>query len=315
MIRVVLAPAPLAAAYDGLLTNLRLGTHYAVETATNAGPVAAIPPLAPLTLAYAPIAPRMLAVLAGVAAMFVCAWLAGRIRGMAAGAVALVIAAVLPSMWDTSLSVVLAGLGLVAAVTLLDGRHVTARRALWAGIVLGLAVLARTEVLLVLPLVLGWTWQRGTSSHRVAVAGIASLLTVAPWWVFIHGRTGSLLPAPTAAAFLNDPVGVGSARSASGWIGGLMAIGVAVVLARGTRLWREWWVLWAVPGVALLLALTDLPDRDPLSWSAPMLISLIGAGVAERLHDDHPAFGTPPRARTGSIVGPLPSRGANGERW
>jgi len=310
-----MAPAPLAPVYEGLLTNLRHGTHYALDSATNGGPVATIPPLSPLSIAYIPIAPQELALIAGLAAMVVCAWLAGRIRGATAGAVALVIAAMLPSMWDTSLSVVLAGACLVVAVALLDGRRMTASRALWAGIVLGLAVLARTDVLLVVPLLLGWSRYRGTSPLRIGVAGIAGALINAPWWLFIHNRTGSWLPAPTVSVFLNDPLAIGHFRSASGWIGGLLAIGVAVALARGTQLWLEWWVLWTVPGVALLLALTDLPNRDPLSWSAPMLVSLIGAGVAERLHDEHQAFGAPPRRRAGAMVGPLPTRGANGDRW
>jgi hypothetical protein len=314
VIRMVMAPAPLAPAYDGLVTNLRLGTHYALDSVTNAGPIAAIPPLSPLTIAYMPIAPQELAVIAGIAAMGLSGWLAGRIRGMTAGGAALVIAVILPSMWDTSLAVVLAGACLLVAVALLDGRRTSPARALWAGAALGLAILARTEVVLVVPLILAWSRDRGMPGLRVLVTGIAALLTTAPWWVFVHDRTGSLLPTPTIASFLNDPLGIGHSRSASGWIGGVLAIGVAIALTRGTRLWRQWWVLWAVPGVALLLALTDLPSRDPLSWSAPMLVSLIGAGVAERLHDDHQAFGVPSPRRAGSMVGPLPTRGSSGTR-
>jgi len=301
-IRLILAPRALAAVYDPLLMNLRLGTHYSLELATNLGAPASLPPLAPVTIAYLPLAPRLLLVIAGLATMVVCGQVGNRLGGVWAGVMTLAIAAVLPSMWDAPLSAVLAGLCLIAAVALVDGRRATTTRVVCGGLAMGMAVLARPETVLVLPMLVLWSWDRGAAPRRLWQMSATALVTMAPWWVWIHQEVGGFLPTSSLASFLNDPVQVDRHAPVLAGLVAVVAIGVAVSQGRRARLWRDWWILLVVPLLSLALAATDLPGRDPLGWSAPLVVVVLGVGLASWL-DPPPE---PERKRNGSVTGPLP---------
>lgn len=302
-LRLVLAPPALSAAYDGLLANLRHGTSYAVGLATAAGFPVSTPPLAPLTVAYVPVAARELTVIFGLITLVACGRLGMRLRGLWAGGLALTIGAVLPAMWDVPLPVILAGLALIGAVMMADGAEITRTRAVWAGVLLGLAVLARPETAVVVGLVVVWSWDRGTRRRHLVAMGAVAVATAAPWWVWLHGQFGGFLPAEGLGAFMNDPL---SANRHAPLLTACLAgatLGVAMALARRRQLWRDWWILWAVPLMAMLLDVLEVQYRDPLSWSAPLAVALLAAGLAQSLGR---ARSEPARRRGGAVTGPLP---------
>ena len=302
VVRLALAPRALALPYEPLLVNLRLGTRFTQDVVTSAGAPAPSPPLSPLIIAYVPLSPRLLLVLAGLATMTICGFLGARIAGVRAGLVVLVLAALVPSMWDAPLAVVVAGLCLTTAVMLVDGDRTSSSRVAWGGIVLGLAVLSRPETLLVLPLVLVWSWDRGMAPRQLWTMALAAVATMAPWWVWIHQQTGGVLPATTLATFLNDPVSVSRHARSLSWLVAVVVLAAALGLSARRRLWRDWWILWALPVVSLVLATSDLPARDPLGWAAPLAVTLLGVCVAQVFIPQTDVE----QRRKGAMTGPLP---------
>ena len=295
--RFLAAPAALLPFYDPLITNLRLGTQFSFDSVTNLGPPATVPPMAPLAVAFVPLAPQALLMVTGVTVMVVCGQLGRRLGGPWGRAATLVVAALLPSMWLAPLTVALAGFGLVAAVSLLvedpveraltdvgptrgnrTGRNrVTGVRALWAGAFLGFAVMARPETALVVPLVIVWAWDRGTAPTRLLQMAAAAAVTVAPWWIWVHEQVGGVLPASSLASFLNDPSRGGRTVGLTGWLIPLAVLSATFITSRRAGLLQDCWILIAVPVLGLLLAFTDLPARDPLGWSAPLLAVAAGS--------------------------------------
>ncbi len=161
---------------------------------------------------------RLVTVLCGIATIVVIGLLARRIGGDRVGLVAAAIAAVYPNLWmndglvmSESVSVLVVSLALWAAHRLLAevgaddapstdgvGPHVSraaTSAALVAGVLAGLAALARSELALLTPAVMvlvavrllrgrpaGAPW--GRSLLIPLMVGLSSLLTVAPWVVF-----------------------------------------------------------------------------------------------------------------------------------
>jgi 4-amino-4-deoxy-L-arabinose transferase-like glycosyltransferase len=128
----------------------------------------------------------------------VTVWAIGRFgRGLAgrtAGLVAAAIAAVYPNMWITDGLVMSESVSILCVVLVLWTAHVAAasdrtRAPVVAGVTLGLAMLARSELLLMAPLVLVWlaiARRRSALPARraILVAGALTMLTVSPWVLF-----------------------------------------------------------------------------------------------------------------------------------
>jgi hypothetical protein len=143
----------------------------------------------------------------GIAAALVTAWLAGRLALAWAGRhevallASVLVALAGPMVWGalSGMEVALAAL-LVTAALLLHTRG----RAWAGGIVLGLAVLARPEAVLLLPLF----WLAGPLSGRRALAwGLPVAACLAPWVAFNLVTAGSPLPATAAAKVEGGLVG------------------------------------------------------------------------------------------------------------
>lgn len=299
-VRLGLAPRALPVALEPLLMNLRLGRRFTLDLLTNAGAAAPTPPLSPLIIAYVPLPATVVLLFAGLATVVVCGRLGRHLGGRWTGVVVMAIAALLPSMWNAPLPIVLAGLCLIGAVMLVDGARTTSSRAVWGGVIFGLAVTARPETLLVLPLVLLWSWDRGSTPGQLGLIGGAALATVSPWWVWIHQQAGGLVPATTVATFLNDAASAARNGQILGSVAGVVALAVAIGLS-GRRIRREWWILWVVPIVSVLLSTSDLPARDALGWSAPLAAVLCGVAVAQRMGVYVPPLPRRPRPAVGPI--------------
>lgn len=289
-VRVVAAPRPLAAAYDPLITNLRLGTGYSAAP-PGAVPAGEFPPLATGVAAYFPYGPKLALFAASLATVAVVAWLAERWWGRRASLCAAGFAAVLPAMWDQQLPVTLAQLFLVIGVAVADPVRANPRRAALAGFTVGLAVLARPDALIAAAVVLAWI---AVVARRRASLVFCFLfvfvVTVAPWCNFVWSQFGLPWPMATLAATLNDPTATSRLPGIVGFAVGIVVL-LGVVVARrrerGTTA-AVWFPLLLLPVACLLLSFTDFPARDPLSWSAPMAALALGYGLAAFLGERFP---------------------------
>ena len=146
----------------------------------------------------------VLLVLADTATIVVLSWIAYRLAGRVAAVVAAALWAISPvaiSMafggLETSLAI-LCELGLVAA-WIWAGDHSTNRRWVVAGIIAGLAILARVDaVLLVAVLSVLQIW-RGDRRMLVPFA-VAAITVVAPWVIWCTVMLGTPLPTSGTAA-------------------------------------------------------------------------------------------------------------------
>jgi hypothetical protein len=140
----------------------------------------------------------------------VLAWVAYRFAGRIAAVTAAALWAISPvaiSMAVGGLETSLAILGAVALVAAWMWANDTAstRRAVVAGVVAGLAVLARIDVLLLVAL-LG-TLQLWRGPRRLLVPGaIAGAVVVAPWWIWCTLQFGTPVPTSGAAAHRLAPL-------------------------------------------------------------------------------------------------------------
>jgi hypothetical protein len=186
----------------------------------------------------------------GLAAALTTAWLAGRLaetwtESRELGLLASVLTALAgPMVWGalSGMEVSLAAL-LVCASLLFN-----ARGSPWAAAgALGLAVLARPEAVLLLPLF--WlsgrlTWRRGMSWLAPVAAGLG------PWVVFNWATTGTPLPATAAAKIEGGLVGL---------LAGVREPAATMLFARPWQFASEWtrW-LWQVDALVPILLLPGL---------------------------------------------------------
>jgi hypothetical protein len=191
-----------------------------------------------------------LAKVLGLVAALTTAWLAGRLAELWTGRRELgLLASVLtalagPMVWGalSGMEVSLAAL-LVSASLLLHARGSPR----WAAGALGLAVLARPEAVLLLPLFClsgPLTWRRGVTW----LAPVAACL--GPWVVFNWATTGTPLPAPAAAKIEGGLVGL---------LSGVREPVGTMLLARPWQFASEWtrW-LWQVDALVPILLLPGL---------------------------------------------------------
>ncbi|HUF83118.1 MAG TPA: glycosyltransferase family 39 protein [Acidimicrobiia bacterium] len=164
------------------------------------------PPLTVLTLAPvarlsdgSEIAMRLTVALAGVAVVALVGLLGREVAGARAALVAAALAALYPNLWmndgllmaETFAALTVAGT-LLATVLLI--RDPSWRHALGAGVGCGLAMLARGELALLIPLVVlpGVALLRGASREtRLRLAGVivgAAVLVISPWVVYNLSR-------------------------------------------------------------------------------------------------------------------------------
>jgi hypothetical protein len=221
---------------------------------------------------------------AGVAAALGAAWLARRLTLAWTADAALGLTAALVTAWSapmvwgalSGMEVTLAALLVTAALV----AHVEGRAAPSAALV-GLAVLARPESVLLVPLL----WLAGplTARRSATALGIPALLLL-PWVAFNLRTSGTPLPTTAAAKIEGGLLGLleGARESAAmtflsrpwqferEWIGWLLSVNVLlpVLLLPGLWvLWRRGGRAWALPASALVvhpLAMALLaPYRGP----------------------------------------------------
>lgn len=168
-------------------------------------PVADHPPLTSIVVAPANLlidgsfVQRLEMAVVGAAAVAMIGLLARHVAGDRAGLLAAGLAAVYPNLWMNDVVVMAEALTalLVAAVLLATYRYRdrpdVARAAIVGGLI-GLAALARSEQVLLLPVIVAPVMltvrdQRvGVRLARIGVAGVALLAVVAPWVVFNTAR-------------------------------------------------------------------------------------------------------------------------------
>lgn len=137
---------------------------------------------------------RAITVLCGVATVAVVGLIARRVAGDHAGLLAAAIAALYPNLWindglvmSESVSSLLVALTMLALLRWIDGPNV--RSAAWCGVLIGLASLARSELLLLAPLavvlmlIVGRRDERSLGRHAIAVLAITAAV-IAPWTAF-----------------------------------------------------------------------------------------------------------------------------------
>jgi Dolichyl-phosphate-mannose-protein mannosyltransferase len=203
------APNELAisdALYYHLQGNLLAGGHFFLEpfgaTFSNVHvPSAVHPPLFSMLLGVASLvgadsvrAHEIVGCIIGAGTVAVIGLCARRVIGSRGGLIAAALAGVSPALWvSDGLVVSESAFALMSALVLLTSyRFIDApstKRALLVGGAVGLAALTRAEALLllpvlVLPLALGAkTVDRSTRLRLAAVAGIATIVLIAPWVV------------------------------------------------------------------------------------------------------------------------------------
>lgn len=144
---------------------------------------------------------RLVTVAAGVALVWVLGRFTDELAGRTAGIAAALIAALYPNLWmndglvmSESISTLLVAVSLWLAWRAVQREDPVAfrRAVLWLGGVLGLAVLARSELALFVPLVLVWmvlARRRATLPWRPALlALVTAAVVVSPWVVFNVAR-------------------------------------------------------------------------------------------------------------------------------
>lgn len=186
----------------------------------------------------------------GLAATVVTAWLAGRLAEVWTGSRELgLLAAVLtvlagPMVWGalSGMEVSLAALLVCATLLLNAGEHSWA-----AAAALGLAVLARPEALLLLPLF----WLSGPLTWRRALTWLVPVVAcLAPWVIFNWATTGTPLPATAAAKIEGGLVGL---------LRGIREPVTTMLFTRPRQFAWEWirW-LWRVDALLPILLLPGL---------------------------------------------------------
>jgi len=207
---------------------------------------------------------------AGVAAALGAAWLARRLCLTWTGDTALGLTAALVTAWSapmvwgalSGMEVTLAALLVTAAFA----AHAAGRLPIAAALA-GLAVLARPESVLLVPLL----WLAGplTARRSAIVWGLPAVILL-PWVAFNVRTAGTLLPAPAAAKIEGGLLGLFSGARESA---------VTTFLSRPWQFEREW-IAW-LASVNVLLPVLLLPGlwvlwrRGGRAWALPASILLL----------------------------------------
>jgi hypothetical protein len=131
-----------------------------------------------------------------------------------------------------------------------------------AGVLAGLAVLARIDLALLVAMVGGWELARGQRG-KALVAAAAGAVTVAPWWAYEIARFGTVVPASGEAVRAQVAVHRALYLTTPRQIGWAFGTVLEAPLARVVDL-REWFFhhgALAAVGTALLVALVALGVR------------------------------------------------------
>ena len=170
---------------------------YGVREAAEHGPLTSIV-LAPVSWgSHIVFQQRFATATLGVATVALIGILGRRIGGHRVGLVAAGIAAAYPNLWindglvmSESLGALLVTVILLAMLAMLD--HPTVRRAAGVGVLFGLAVLTRSELILALPIaaLVIWRWisPRREVVRLVAAMGAATVVVLAPWVIYNLSR-------------------------------------------------------------------------------------------------------------------------------
>jgi hypothetical protein len=207
---------------------------------------------------------------AGIAAALGAAWLARRLAVAWTGDMALGLTAALVTAWSSpmvwgalsGMEVTLAALLVTAALVAHTAGRVEASAAL-----LGLAVLARPESVLLVPLL----WLAGplTVKRSATMWGFPAAVLL-PWMVFNMRTAGTPLPATAAAKIEGGLVGL---------LAGARESAVTSFLSRPWQFEREW-IAW-LASVNVLLPVLLLPGlwvlrrRGGRAWALPASILLL----------------------------------------
>lgn len=292
VVRLVAAPAALAAALDPVVESVAAGRTLLVDE------VGLVAPAGPVLAALAPGGGSGVLVAVGVLVVgFVARYAAcgepdvsHRLRpvggvpveALAAGAVA----AVLPSLWLLDLPGALAAAGALGAVALADPRRTTVGRAVTAGLLAGLIVLARPDTAVVGPVLVGWLVApllvRRRASRRLVRSAWAVLAAwvgvLGCWSVAVHGQTGGWSPFVGAGPDLD--VGGGTTGGA---VAVVLVLDLLAVTIAGFAVRRRGRHLLAVLPLVLLPVWAagievvgggEVPEL--LSWGAPFVAVLAG---------------------------------------
>lgn len=269
---------PLVAGSDALVANLRRGSAYSLSVGYGA-PAVSVPPLGPAAVAFSGL-PRMTLLVATLAALaIVVCRSAGRLGGRRSATAAAAALALLPASWSSPLSMLLAGLFALLAITLADPSKLQPARGALCGLCVGLAVLARPDAVLVALVIGAWWLRRRPTTVAVLVAAGSMVTTVAPWCLFVWAWS----PGPWLGGSWSAMVGEPSALApiASWAVGGLAAVIVWRAWRRGVPL-AGLEPLLAVAAVACIGAAFGEFGRDPFGWAAPAVAVALG-GLARRV--------------------------------
>jgi len=278
LLRVFAAPAAVPDALGPLIDGVRSGDGLRVVGTDLLAPVPV------LLAAFGPGGGRAAAVVAGTAAVGLAMALARRSAppGVDPDRVAILagaVAAALPAVWGVGGPEALASAGVVGAVLLARPSLIDPGRAAGAGLLAGLAALARPDALVVLPVLVAWVLVAGRPTRRarrsLAWLGGAAAAVLVPWLLWAHGDTGrwliaaSLGPAPDRWG----PIGVAAV------VTGVATLVVLVVAC--TRTFRGRLAvmlpLVALPAwCAAMTLLEGLGHGAPLSWAGPLAAVVVG---------------------------------------
>jgi hypothetical protein len=284
LVRGAGSPGGVPPAYDRLLDNLRLGNGYSLAVPSGGIPSGVYPPLGSTIAAYFPLGPKVALILVSLGTVALVGWCAHTRWGRPASIMASLVAAVMPSLWTQQLPVQLAGLSVLGGVVLAEPKRLTPRRAGLAGLCIGFAFVARPDAGIAAGVVLlAWIVSQRGFEARGEIAGFLAtmVLVVSPWLNFIWSEFGLPWPMSTLGATLNDPSTVSRVPSIIEFALGLGAVACMVPALRNLRHnARARLPFFALPVLALLLAFTNVPGRDPLSWAAPVVAVVIGPWLA-----------------------------------
>ena len=209
-----------------------------------------------------------LLVVVDTATIVVLAWIAYRVAGRVAAVVAAALWAISPVAVSMALGGLETSLAIFGAMTLVAtwiwaNDRPSTRRAVVTGVVAGLAVLARVDLLLLIALLGGLQLWRGP--RRLIVPGaIAGAVVLAPWWIWCTIQFGTPVPTSGSAAHRLAPLSP-FAREGMAQVAGAVAGGPFDV-------WRS-----------LRVRLNDHPVVGMLVfWAFVVALVLVGAWWARR---------------------------------
>jgi hypothetical protein len=230
------------------------------------GPTVAVPPVAVALDAVSPLGSTALtALVAGVlviALTVLAQRLAGRPAGAAvptAGGLALLVALT----WASPLAVTVALLGFTGALLAVAGEDPPPGAVALAGFGLGLAGLARPEMALLGITVLVWAAIRPRPLRPSAFVGLvlATGISVVPWVVHVHHRTGT----PGLASPLTDALTALGSVAGGPVVAGVSALALvaAAAVGVGQRQWLGDQALGLLPLLAGAVLAVGLLVGDP----------------------------------------------------